>query len=289
MAIVRSPSRAVPWRSRTAPCSGPCRASRGVFHVVHSLALDGAGVYELGSAVFGGPYLVEGVQDLGHVVAVYVVDVEAEVRGLLRHVESRHDLVCRAVELQTVVVEEHDVIVELILVRAHHGLPDDALVYLAVSDHGEHAVVLPVALAGESHAHCAGRALAQRAGGDVYAGAFHHARVALEHGALLPERVQHALGEVAQQTERGVEDGADVALREHEAVPVLPAGVFGVYAHLGEIQGRDHIRCGERAARVAGLRLVDHGDGGLAQLLCPLLEHRYLFLIHGVRSFQSVQ
>ena len=219
-------------------------------------------------------------------MAVDLIDVEAEVRGLFRHVEARHDLVGGAVELQAVVVEEHDVVVELVLVGAHHGLPDDALVDLTVADHGEHAVVLAVALAGEGHSHGAGRALAEGTGGDVDPGALHHARVALEHGALLTERVQHGLREIAQDAQRRVQDGADVALREHKAVAVRPVRVLGVYVHLGEVQRGDHVRGGEGTARVAGLRLIYHGDGGLAELLGPLLEHCYLFFVHNFHSYQ---
>ena len=155
-----------------------------------------------------------------------------------------------------------------------------ALVELAVAHHVEDAVVPAVALAGEGHAHGAGGTLAERAGGNVDAGALQHARVALKHGALLPERVQYLLREVSELAESGILDGADMSLGENKAVAVRPLGILGIHAHFRVVERSDYVRRGKGAAGMAGLRLVYHRQRGLSQLLGPLFQLVYLLIWH---------
>ena len=159
-----------------------------------------------------------------------------------------------------------------ILVRGAAGLPDLALVALTVAHRAEHAVVFAVELCGERHADRTGQALAERAGGDVDAGALVHAGVALQGGALLAQCVQDFHREEALHCERGVLGGADMALREHEAVAVGPAGFLGPDIHVTEIAGGHKIRHGQRAARMPALGLIDHGDDMLFQIYTGVLQ-----------------
>ena len=203
-----------------------------------------------------------------------------------------HDLVAGAVQLQVVVIHENDQVVQTVLVSGVGSLPDLALLGLAVAHHAEDLVVLVVQLTGQGHTGGAGQTLTQGAGGDVDAGAAVHRGVTLKHGALLAQGVQHGLGEETHGSQAGILDGADMALGEHHAVPVLPAGVLGVQVHVFEVAGGDKICRRQGSAGMTGLGLVDHVDdlhthlrGGVFQLLHGDIFHKN----HLIENFRNVR
>ena len=237
-----------------------------VLHEAHALALDGLADDGLGQAVLRGHGLVHDRDKLRHVVAVAGIDLKAEGLELLCQVHGRHDLLAGAVQLQIVPVHKDDQVVQLVLVGGAAGLPDLALVALAVAQGGVDHVVLAVQLGGQRHAHRAGQTLAQRAGGDVDAGALVHAGVALQGGALLAQGVQDLHGEEALHGQRRVLGGAHMALGEDEAVTVFPAGPGRIHVHIPEVAGGDKVCHGQGAAGMAALRLPDHVDHMLFQI-----------------------
>ena len=74
---------------------------------------------------------------------------------------------------------------------------------------------------------------------------------------------------LTQLAERGVLDGADVALREHKTVAIRPLGVLGIHTHFRVVKRRDYVSRGKRAARMARLRLVYHGERGFFAVPWP--------------------
>ena len=171
------------------------------------------------------------------------------------------------------------------------SLPDLALLRFAVADDAEDLVVLVVHLARHGHTDRAGKALTERAGGDINAGAAVHRGVALEHRALLAQGVELRLREKANACKAGILDGAHMTLGEHHAVAVRPAGILRVDVHVLEVAGSDKVRRRKRAARMTGLRLVDHVNdlhahlrGGVFQFLDGNILHKN----HLMNKFGSV-
>ena len=161
------------------------------------------------------------------------------------------------------------------------SLPDLALLGLAVAHHTEYMIILLIHLSGHGHADRAGQTLTQRAGGDVDAGALVHRRVALEHGAFLPQSVQLRLREEAHRGQTGVLDGAHMAFGKNHPVTIRPAGILGIQVHVLEIAGSDKVCRRKGAARMTGLGLIDHINdlhahlyGGVFQFLNGNVFHK---------------
>ena len=57
-----------------------------------------------------------------------------------------------------------------------------------------------------------------------------------------------------------------MSLAEDEPVPLFPCGVGGVMAHLGEIEGGDHVDGRQGTAGMPRLRFVQRPDDGDAQI-----------------------
>ena len=100
--------------------------------------------------------LGKGGADLIEIVAV----------GKLHHVElkgaelvgERHgvvDLLDGTVDLQAVVVDDHTEVIELLVAGKHGGLPDLALLALAIAQQGVRAISIAPVLGGNGHAHAA--------------------------------------------------------------------------------------------------------------------------------------
>ena len=82
-----------------------------------------------------------------------------------------------------------------------------------------------------------------------------------------------------------------MTLGEHHAVAVRPAGILRVDVHVLEVAGSDKVRRGKRAARMTGLRLVNHVNdlhahlrGGVFQFLDGNIFHKN----HLMNKFGSV-
>ena len=143
-------------------------------------SLDGApGVY---SARYGHKNSdAERIDYLLHIVAVYGHAFEAERFKLFRKIQHRHDLITGSVDLKVIVIAEHYDVIQLIFVAYLSSFPDLAFLTLAVAYDDKHAVILTVKLCGKRHARAAGKALSERAGGDIYTRALFHVRMSLKY------------------------------------------------------------------------------------------------------------
>ena len=221
---------------------------------------------------------VQGGEHVLHVVAVDLHHVPAEGAPLVGQGLHGHDLVDPAVDLDAVAVHDGHQVLQVVVVGGHGGLPDHALLDLAVAQHDIGHVVLVVELARQGHTHAHGQAVAQGAGGHVDAGHLVHVRVALENGVILTQGVEDGRVKVAPAGQRRVQHRAGVPLGEDEPVPVLPLGVLGVDVQHVEVQGGDHLHRGQRAAGMSGLGRVDHGDDVVADLHGLLLQALHILL-----------
>ena len=141
----------------------------------------------------------------------------------------------------------------MIVGSEHHGLPDLALLDLAVAQQGIDPEVLVPVLAALGHAAGAGNALAQGAGGHIHTGHMVHVGVALQVAVNAPEGLQVLHREEAPLGQSGVQARCGVALAENEPVPVRVLGVLGVYTQFVKIKIGKEIRCGQAAAGMAAL------------------------------------
>lgn len=69
-------------------------------------------------------------------MTVDLIEIKAEGAELGGQVAQTHDLVVAAIDLQAVVVDDDSQVVQLIVVGRHEGLPDLALLTLAVAQNG---------------------------------------------------------------------------------------------------------------------------------------------------------
>ena len=80
-----------------------------VFHERNALALDSVPDYAFGFAVISGlPNLVEREENLFHIVAVNFVSLKTKRPKFPNQITERHNFICRAVDLQVVIVDEGD-------------------------------------------------------------------------------------------------------------------------------------------------------------------------------------
>ena len=109
-----------------------------VFHEGNTLALDSVAQNELGLAVFRRTKLVERIDYLLHIVAVYGHAFEAERFKLFRKIQHRHDLITGSVDLKVIVIAEHYDVIQLIFVAYLSSFPDLAFLTLAVAYDDKH-------------------------------------------------------------------------------------------------------------------------------------------------------
>ena len=200
------------------------------------------------------------------------MEVEAEGAELRGQVAETHDLVVAAVDLQAVPVDEDGEVIQVIVGGGHEGLPDLALLQLAVAAEDEDTGVLAQELGAQRHAVGDGDALAQGAGGGVHAGELLGVGMALEPGVELTEGHELLPGEEALLRQHAVVAGGDMALGEDEAVPVLPVGVGGVHPHGVIESAHGELHCGERAAGMPAGRRRGHLNDVPAHLAANGLE-----------------
>ena len=220
-----------------------------VLHEGHALALDGMG-HDEGGRSLGRLRLIEGLVDLGQVVAVDVDDGPAEGLELVHHGLEVEDLLHEVVELYAVPVEDDAEIVEVMIGRpelgpGHEALPHLALLYFAVAEHAVDAGALAAELEAEGHAAGHGQALAERAGGRLDAGQRHAIGMPLEGTAQLAQGEEQALREVARLGHAEVLGGHAVALREHDAVAVFPGRALRIVGHAVEVEDGENVDHGQ--------------------------------------------
>ena len=174
-------------------------------------------------------------------------------------------------------VDDHAEVIELLVAGKHGGLPDLALLALAIAQQGVRAVSITPVLGGNRHAHGGGDALAQRAGGHIDARGVVHVGMTLQVAADMTQRLEVLLGEEPALGEHGVQTRSTVALGEHKAIAVGLAGIGRVDVHFLKVQIGHDVGSAERTARMAGLGSVHSGDDALPYLVGNLFE---LFVAH---------
>ena len=160
----------------------------------------------------------------------------------------------------------------MIVGGGHEGLPDLALLQLAVTAEDEDTGVLAQELGAQRHAVGDGDALAQGAGGGVHPGELLGVGMALEPGVELAEGLELLPGEEALLRQHTVVAGGDMALGEDEAVPVLPVGVGGVHPHGVIESAHGELHRGEGAAGMPAGRGGGHLNDVPAHLAANGLE-----------------
>ncbi len=136
-----------------------------VFHKRNALAFDrvaNKGHRLSGVVTIAGK--IELLDDIFHIVTVNFQNVPTERLILINDRVDVHDIFHFAVNLQAVLVENHDEVVELVLPRTHRGFPHRTFLVLTVGADGEDAVIFLVQLGRQSHADRNREALSQRAG-----------------------------------------------------------------------------------------------------------------------------
>ena len=126
--------------------------------------------------------------DLVKVVAVDGDDVEAERLHLRIDRRAVHDLFRRAVDLQTVEVDDNAQVIQLEVRGEHEGLPDLAFLDFAVAQQGIDVDVFIQVFRALGHARRAGNALPQRAGAHIHARNEVHVRVPLQIAVRVAQR-----------------------------------------------------------------------------------------------------
>src|ERR687891_587901 len=235
-----------------------------VLHERHALALDGVGDDERGPAERG-LGLVEGLVDLGQVVAVDLDDGPAEALPLGDERLEVEDLRDEIVELDLVVVHDHGEVVERAvglpkLGRRHRGLPHLALLELAVAENAVDTRRRSGHPQAQRHAAGDRQPLAERARRRLDPRQGNPVGVALERAAELAQRDELLLGEVAASGHDGVERGDGVALGEHDAVAIGPVGSPGIVSQAAEGDRHQQIDHRQRAAGMAGAGVGQHAN-----------------------------
>ena len=91
-----------------------------------------------------GLHRAQNVDDFLHVVAVDVANFPAERRELLGKVAWIAYLLCIAVNLQAVAIDDCDQVVELVVRGEHRRLPNLAFLAFAIAEEGEHAMFVAI-------------------------------------------------------------------------------------------------------------------------------------------------
>ena len=136
------------------------------------------------------------------------------------------------------------------MVGEHESFPAFAFLDLAVAQQGVDVDVAAGLLGGQCHAAGGADALAQRAGAHVHTGDGVHVGVALQVAVGVAQRGQVGHREEAALRQRGIQAGGAVALAKYKTVAVGVLRLFGVNAHLAEIQIGQNVRRGQAAARM---------------------------------------
>src|SRR5579884_2583465 len=264
-------------------------------HPLHAAALDRVGDDQLGRGVIGGVEGVEDIEDRIEVVAVDGVDPPAEALKALGERLEAHDRLGLAVDREVVAIDDADERAELELVGRHRGLPDLALVELAVAHQAVDAEGAALHAGAERHADAHRQAVAERARAEVDPGDLAHVRVVAE-GAVEPGIVLEQRGvEEPDVGQDRVEADAGVTLAEDEAVTVGPAGLLGPVAQLRVVERGEQLGGRERAGVVAGAGdpRQPHGLqtdelGAVAQALEQLVALRRSAgrVLHGLGQFE---
>ena len=206
-------------------------------------------------------------------MAVHLAGLPAERGELGAHVAGVAHVGGVAINLQMVAVDDGHEVVQVLMGGPHGGLPDLALLALAVAEQAEHALGLARQFQAGGHASGDGQALAERAGGNLDARAQVAVGMALQARAQLAQRLELLAREVAGVRERRVQRRRRMALRQDEPVAVLPFRLLRIMIHhAAEIQRGKDVGAGKRSSGMTASRLGDHAHDVDAHIACPLLK-----------------
>ena len=163
-------------------------------------------------------HVLHGFRQRADVVAVDLVRIPAERRPFVAQRRQHQRLVGARGRLPLVVVDDDADVFELLRGGEHRGLPDRALVVLAVGQQREDAEALALDPARQRHAAAERQAVAERAGGGLDAGQQVRRRMLGEPAAVLAIGVELFDREIALHRQRGVQRRGGVALGQDEAV-----------------------------------------------------------------------
>ena len=185
------------------------------------------------------------------------MQVQAEGPELGGQVSQGHDLIVGAVDLQAVVVDDDGQVIQMIVGRCHEGLPNLALLALAVAQQGIDLAVLMLHLGTQGHAHGDGTALAQGAGGGVHAGDL---LAVGENAVELAEILELIPADEAHLRQDRIVAGGRVALAQHETVPIGVVRVLRIHMHVVEKQASHQVCRRQGTTGVAAVGVGGHVD-----------------------------
>ena len=199
----------------------------------------------MGLLVFAHADHIECMDNLVHIVAVDFIYVKTKGFKFLAQVTVRHNFVRRTIELQIVVIDENNQVIQFVFVRRIGSFPDFPFLGFAVTDDYEYTIVFIIPFACQCHADATSQALTERARRNIDARAFLHIRMALQDRSFFPQCMEYIKGEVSQCCQSRVLNGAYMAFRQDEPVPVFPFRILRVNIHFTKIAGSYKISDGK--------------------------------------------
>src|SRR5450759_573339 len=226
----------------------------GVLHKRHALALHRVGDYTGRGVAARVADLVEGLEQLVHVVPVNLTAVPAERAPLLGERLERHYFLGGPVQGIAVPVDDGGEVPQPEVSRVHCRLPAHALFALPVAQQAEHPPVRLVQLAGKGHADGDREPVPQRAGGHLDPGYLVHVRVHAEGAVEVVEVGHHLLGVIPGVAQHRAQAQRAVAFAQDEPVALGPIGVFRVVLEDVVVKGDQRVGHREGATEVAAAR-----------------------------------
>ena len=144
-----------------------------------------------------------------------------------------HDVFCGSVDLKSVDIHRNAEVVKPVLRRIFCSFPDKTLGELSVSQKSVDIDISVQDVFGRvGHSRGCGKALPERAGGEVDPGCHIHIGMTLEMGTELSERDEVLFREIPALRQYRVEAGCTVSFGKDEAVAVLSLGILRIDPHL---------------------------------------------------------
>src|SRR3989344_2384359 len=246
-------------------------------YLLNSFAGDGVGnndgrffIYRLG--------LVYSSDKCGNVVAVDLYDVPVKGLVLGAQVFKRHHLLCHAVDLYIIAVNNSSEVGEQVVAHKHRRLPRIACVLLAVAHKCVDAELFAVHTRAVGVARRLAEATAQGAGGSLHPRQLLPFGMSLQAAAKLAQSQTFLMRKVARMRHRGVAHGANVPVGEEEPVALLPMVILGVVLEDVEVKCGKYARHAQGARRVAAPCRDQHLYQRLADICGFCLYLLYFFV-----------
>ena len=212
---------------------------------------------------------LQGVHHGLHIVSAHLEHVPTEGFVFGAKVTEVKHVVCGAINLFLVVVDDGNEVVDALGRGIHGSFPNLAFLLLAITHEDEDEVLVAIETLSLGGANSNRETLTKRARGDADARqAFSRGRMALKTGAKTTEGSQLANGEIATTRQDAVEHRTDMAVgkEKHILAVAVHAEIGGVDLHLIEIKRCDNVSCAQRTARVARLAAMHHTNDVAAHL-----------------------